>query len=915
MAGQRALLAPHLDLTQCPQSRVGAYARTEKKRGTLGNGFLEVKVDFASQGQVGGTLLNKVTQERHRIRFTPFEARCREGCVGFDDAKVGKVQARGSVDVASLTVHLAFDAFDAELSYVLNRGEHFVRKLILIHNVRQERFIETVSVLKHRVSSDHQAILHEGGMFYPVAFLRSRKGSLFFAVDFIGSFAAVENGNFSFEYHPACALKPGGSFQVHTVVVGVAAHAGRTRVNPYHEGAAELDVGEQQWFREFLLQGAQVSHPPYLEMKAPDPGLEGPSELEVIEQCRWFGATHVFLPRTLKAPESAPALDSLNEHLSEGGVSAALVVSRRQAPHLGWVALGPDGGPASPDYGACFACHDFRDHQIERYLTMMDTHGFTNIEVGGSPLVPCHSAGHDHAPGLPSLHAAFEGLVEVTAALRENAGHVRCARPYACYGAGLARIADSVSFTAPDHPLPLPDIHPARLFADMGRLYFRRSHSFLLPHTMIANSVGCAPESCPDAPYPGAEHYPWYLYHDGAGWRYALISAIATGSRHRLYALSQDMPAEDRAFAVKWFEWERRHMHQFRHVEEILDDPGLGKVDGYVYATPRGATVFLFNCTYDRQDVRLQLDLEHDADYVVRELYPKEFNYLGPNDGLFRRDSAIPIAMGPREARIVEAVRRSPASVRRKRPEVFGVPSVETQGGIAVTGDPGQRLSVGVRVRGTFKAHEVRLPGNSWTRHLLNWTVATRGFEEGLDAMPDGAFSGKPFSKEMVACHNAWLCAKVHVPAGLNDYVDRDPFVLQRPCWSYARRMFFVVRFEPPSAFDPIRTGSGHCGVPEGYASPLPMKCGIDLTTMNLGLHAWINGQECPVYPALAAWNGYAPNPHPIVSYFFEAGSKLDFGYRNQVVLFARSFEPSAFRGVYVEHPPGFQAKKVLELS
>jgi hypothetical protein len=93
------------------------------------------------------------------------------------------------------------------------------------------------------------------------------------------------------------------------------------------------------------------------------------------------------------------------------------------------------------------------------------------------------------------------------------------------------------------------------------------------------------------------------------------------------------------------------------------------------------------------------------------------------------------------------------------------------------------------------------------------------------------------------------------------------------------------------------------------------MKCGIDLASLNLGLRAWVNGEEREVYPAIAAWEGYLPNHSPVVAYFFEAGSKVEFGGRNHIVLFANHFDPSTFKGVYMEHLPEMTVEKVLELS
>ncbi|MBN2307450.1 MAG: hypothetical protein JXR94_00675, partial [Candidatus Hydrogenedentes bacterium] len=911
---------PQLDLDQGPARRAGAYARAERKTGVLGNGFLEARIDFAAGRAMQSVLLNKLTGECHDLDFSPFELTFDDVAASGHDIQFSRIEAGGSADVASLSAHASFGWFDAQLSYVLNRGEHFIRKLVYLHHFDRSAYLRRVSLLKHQVSPDYEVLVHDAGMYYPVVFVRSKKGSLFFAVDFVGCFSTADAHSFSLDYYPGKSVEPGDRLRLLGVLIGICTLSGRLRANPYHESAAQLDVGEQQWFRAALLEGPQSPLLPYLELKARDTGVPGPGELDTLRQCQWFGAQHVFLPCILRAPGSCPLGDAVKNRLAEQRVRAGLVLSRDVSGNLRWVAMGENGEPATPDYGACFACNEFRDYLVERYLALMDEHGFRNIEFSGSPITPCFNPGHGHATGVESLHSAFQGLVEVAAALREDGGHVSCAGPYGSYGAGVVHISDTISGIARPHPLPLPDIHPARLFADMGRLYFRRSHSFLVPRPMLSNSIGIDPDSCPDAPYPGAEHYPWHLYHDSAGWRYALISALATGLHHRMFALPPDLSDADRAFAKEWFDWERKRMLHFEHVEEVLDEPGLGAVDGYSYTTGRGAIVFLFNCTYDQQDAELNLHLDHDADYVVRELYPRQYNSLGPNDGLYRRDSAIHVALQPREARVIEAVRRSPAWAKRRRPEVFGAESdwSAAAGGpeqLTVYGAPGDRIAVGVRTRGRFSAHDIRFPGTPTPRHITEWAVTQRRLEDGVAALSQGAFPGKPWTPQMAPCRNAWLCAKVHVPEDVGGHIDRTPFTLARPCWTYPGRIFFVIRFEPEPAFDPIRTSSGVPGIPEGYQGAMPIKCGIDLAPLNIALHAWVNGEPCQVYPALAAWDGFAPNPHPVVAFFFEAGSKLKFGFRNRIVLFATNFNAPAFRGVYIEHLPDIRAEKVLQLQ
>lgn len=906
---------PLPDLRDTPARREPAYARVLAGEGTLGNGVLEVRIKLDPREPGHAALVNKLTGEEHHLSFSPFEAWFEPGPLSALEGRVSGMEAQGSGDVSTLVTKLDCGWLQAQISYVLFRGEHFMRKNVVFHGLTQEAFLRKVTVVKHTVDPKYTPHVHDGGMYYPVMFLRSETSSVFFCVDFPGYFVVRDGRDFSFEYYPGTRLTPGRSHPMLAVHIGVCVLEGRTRKNPFHDTAAELDLGEQQWFREYLLTGASLPQLPYVELKGPEQGCAGPSDLEVLEQCHWFNATHVFLPRMLESLESYPMREAVEQRLRLEGLDHTLRIRRNRAENLGWVALDPSGAPATPDFAPCFASESFCNSLLERHLQEMDRFRFRNIEVSGSPIVECHAAGHGHAPGVLSLMNAFQGLVEVVASLKEGYAHVTCMRPYVSYGAGLARLCDGLTVMAEEHPLPLPDLHVGRLFADMQRLYFRRAHSFLIPRSKLSNSVGIAPEAAPDAPYPGAEHYPWYLYHDSAGWRYALVSAIATAPRHRVHALPQDLPEEDKAFALKWLTWESKNLADRLFVEEILGEPGLGPVDGYSYATAQGAVLFLFNTCYDPREVRLRLHLKHDLEYIVRELYPREYNYLGPNDGLFARDSEFTCVLDPKEARIIEVVRRSPAAARRKRPEVFGAPARVDNGLVSVQGRPGTSADIVVRREEQFEHKTVAFAGAPVRSRIDEWTIARRLFEEGKDTLPPGGFQGIPCGPGADIRRDAWLCATVCLPETLMEHIDTQPFHLDRPCWACPKRLFFVIRFETDEDFDPIRTGSGVPGIPEGYAARLPRKCGLDLAGRNFGLRAWLNGEQRDVYPALASWRGYTPNPNPVVAYFFEAGSKLRFGTANQVVLFATHFDPAAFKGITIEHLPDLYQEEAVSAT
>ena len=69
------------------------------------------------------------------------------------------------------------------------------------------------------------------------------------------------------------------------------------------------------------------------------------------------------------------------------------------------------------------------------------------------------------------------------------------------------------------------------------------------------------------------------------------------------------------------------------------------------------------------------------------------------------------------------------------------------------------------------------------------------------------------------------------------------------------------------------------------------------------------------MYPLVAYWQKLKPNPAPVTGFFFEAGSKARFGGTNSVVLFARNFDASSFRGIFMENLPDTMVQETFNLS
>ncbi len=912
MANRVASIFPGLDLARDPANRAPAYARLDGRKGVLGNGFVELQIDYRHDNLGVGFFVNKITGEAIDVEFIPFLAWFEEGRVEGRDTVFGPVHARGTASVATLVTRVSHDWFDADLMLSVRKGMHFVQKTVIFHNVAQRLRLDRLALCRHRFPGDVEIILHDGGACFPIVFVRGARSSLFYCGDYPGYFANKDAPDqFSFDYFPGENLEPGRSLQTLTAHMGICVRTGRWTDNVFHAGRSPLDVGEAQWFREHLTAHVPPVELPYVEVCAGGQDAAA-DELNSIAAAEALGVRHVLLPGWSRAVEACPYGAHVVQCLRTAGIGATLPVPRSHTDHPEWVALNEDGTPAGPVACPCFASEAFRRTIVDDAEAFLEGRQFTNAEVNASPVVVCHSANHGHPPGKESLQKAFQGLADVAEALRETCGHVRCAGSYGSYGAGIARMFDSVPLLAPPHPLPIPDLHAGRMFADMQRLYYRRSRSFLLPKTSLTNTVGLAPDGVSGPGYAGAGRYPWHLYHDAAGWRYGLISAVATGVRHMLHAPPYPLPESEIAFTRKWLEWEREHLEDLREGEELLEGPGVDEVDAYAYASARGALVFLFNTSYDGQDLTLRLALAHDCDYIAREIYPRELNYLGPFDGLFHRDSDLSIQLAPKEARVIEVVRRSPASAKRKRPEVFGVECIEDRDETLLRGPSGQVSEVGIRLRNEFWRQRVTFPGETFSPHIRDWTCATAPFDKSGRAPQDEAWA--PLSPDDGLLRDAWLRATFTMPADRAARIDRTPFSLCRPPWAFPDRLFFVIRFEPGLRCEPIATSSAYEGIPEAYAGHTAIACGMDLAPENMALAIWVNGHPREVYPARAVWRRWTPNPAPVVAWFCEAGSCLDLEGINRVVLYVNRMNPADFRGIYMEHCPPVTTETVLRL-
>jgi hypothetical protein len=174
---------------------------------------------------------------------------------------------------------------------------------------------------------------------------------------------------------------------------------------------------------------------------------------------------------------------------------------------------------------------------------------------------------------------------------------------------------------------------------------------------------------------------------DYLGWRYSLISSIATAGWNNVIDLIPGRDAEefrnfsedDRNWFRHWIDWADIHKEYLRRARPILGQPAIGKVDGMAAVVRESGYVFLFNPNGRRMAADFTLDdtigLLDPGKYRVRELYPLEGRLIGkPGSGVWSygdnvsRDldggSALVLEIEPAEKTEEAELYNSPGSAR-----------------------------------------------------------------------------------------------------------------------------------------------------------------------------------------------------------------------------------------------------------
>jgi len=297
-----------------------------------------------------------------------------------------------------------------------------------------------------------------------------------------------------------------------------------------------------------------------------------------------------------------------------------------------------------------------------------------------------------------------------------------------------------------------PDLHWDRVSADRQRRasWYYRQECFapveIIPGYMTHQTPRIAADgSCPRDRFRPAD---WDLL----GWKYSVISAIASGPYHliinnipaRSVSEFKAFSAADQKWFRDWFDWTEHNIDVLKNVKPIIGAPQIDRVDGWAAFKGKKGFVFLFNPNYRELPADFVLDdtigLKAGGQFVIKQLYPdaqKGRLLAAPGNAFWHRGDTVHIPMAGAEA-VVWEVAPAPASITQ--PWLAGA--------IGQAALHGKRLELKA-VRGEVGTEQdlvIALPADASINALNVNGVKTDFHQNGSQVIAKVHFAGVPFS-------------------------------------------------------------------------------------------------------------------------------------------------------------------------
>jgi len=618
------------------------HALRDGKNVRLENGFIALTLEVGP-GLTETKLANLVSQED----VVPSDGRAFRLLIDdrglfptdFDlsDVHIDNNQAGEESEVS---VDLVRGDIEVTVHYRLKRTDHFYHKWLVVKNRSDSRILLKDATLSLHGLPDIVGLPSPEDLSYPVC--RMERGGFFACIEFPYWEAREDR----LLYYPGASIEPGEEFASERAAVGVYRNSG--------EIAMGLDIGLRDWVT------AYHAHVSPIHSSWPERYHEGwcgnhfvsfadsdPERVErIMATAQKLGITYC------DAYEPTNAAMQISEETVDRWIAAG----RKHGVGLGtWVDHGAGG-----QWVQNVAIHPFRckvspecKDYFNNVVAFASKHGYRCLHHDFFHVYPCDEPGHGHLAGKYSLYPQAKEFLEFERRLHEACPGIMTSGDGTFGNAQWTRLLDGrVHGILWDHyPTVQPDIHLDRLYAEFGRGYMAGGHyAFLRPWFRMLNCVGHFGQSTHN--------------HDSVGFRYNVLSALATAPQVSFNDIPDNIPDRDVEFTDRWLTWGARNRDYFRYGDKLfcrhfdfgnlLHNPSEA-LNGFSHIRKDRGFLFMINASTAEQIGTLALDLDAPAGthFDVAELYPDRFRLVGPRDGSYANGDVLQVTVPARHIRVL----------------------------------------------------------------------------------------------------------------------------------------------------------------------------------------------------------------------------------------------------------------------
>lgn len=550
----------------------------------------------------------------------------------------------------------------------------------------------------------------------------------------------------------------------------------------------------------------------------------------------------------------------------------------------------------------CICCDDFAEWYFEVQKNTIERYrmGFWDWDPGLGNGHFCYSTEHGHLPGKGG-YKGFRNTQKIIEKIKTlNGGmYLQAFHGMKEYGLWGMKCFDQHEAYWEQDPgffaTMYPDVSADRVTANGMRLQAWWNQNFrFLPGAINHSLTNRMIQNCNDP-----QDYLRYLF-DFSGWRFALMSALATGAS----ITSPIIPYELESIGMQefakewrsWVDWAKENFHYLKHVVAFGSQPDTVQVDGYARILRDEGFLFLCNGNNVKSQITFCLDgelgFEGEGNYRLKTISPEWGYYFDHyhDTGVFSMNNEITVDVDPFSVVLLQL---EPA---QKGPCLYGVVGNFCDGKIdaepAESGSIAKVVLEGASVEGdAIVINGTEIPaqtkngryyadvrfGQRQDRYLTNWRC-----------------NGMPVSP----CHHPelrdiMLQTELFLPASLTDDLR---------CWSeYGHLKTYAAQYGNEANMGFVWT------VPDRIYLVLPF---VDAQEVS-DIRVLLNGKELPLQTT-AHW---AITSMKRCCFYCDITDAVQLDCVNDLTVQAAQIGDSMFLGAYLLCPPAKKTAQIAPLS